>query len=256
MSLTDQIAQYLPEQNLEDLTQFRVQEPRAVLRLLTEVVNTRALITLYNKQDFSIFIVSRLLSISGDEIELEIQTEPSRHAAMLEHGSCIVVGFLDQLKIQFEATFVDSDITSTVARCQIPSSVFRIQRRSAYRIRPPVGQDGKVSVRGEPGEEDYFELVDVSATGLSFRRLAQDRFFSIGERLDHARMELGSIAPVPCCIQVRVVIKLQEVIGLPSAWRIGCEFVNMPAEIERAVQVYVQDTERTLRRLRMAPKLA
>ncbi|MFK7962773.1 MAG: flagellar brake protein [Burkholderiaceae bacterium] len=244
------VAQFLPETDLEKLAEFKIEATRPIRRLLDDLANKKALISLYSNEDPSVFIVSRIKSVEQDAIELEIQTERERRVTVLQHGYCTVVGFMDQLKVQFEATFIDADPESQTVRCEMPAVLFRIQRRSAYRVRPPIGQPGQVAVRLSPGKEHHFELLDLSATGLSFKRVAEDETFEVGDVIEHARMELGPRIPVPCSFEVRTIIRLQTVIGMPAAWRIGCEFVNMPAEVERSVQVYVQDVERTLHRLR------
>lgn len=250
MNPSDKTPQYLPEQDVDKLAEYRLTEPKAIRRLLAEVVKADALVSLYSSEDPNVFIVSRMVSVSETELELEIRTEPARREDVLRHGHCTVVGFMDHVKVQFDAEFVEADPNISVVRCAIPSYIFRIQRRSAYRVRPPIGQPGHVVIRGEPAEEDVFEILDISATGLSFRRLGQDREFQVGDVLEHSRMELGPRVPVPCSLAVRVVLPLQRVIGMPAAWRVGCEFTNMPAEVERTVQVYVQDVERAIMRTR------
>ncbi len=250
MTTSDSIPQYVPEEDVEKLAEFRLTETKSIRRLLTEVVNADALVSLYSDEDPNVFIVSRMVSINETELELEIRTEPARREDVLRHGHCTVVGFMDHVKVQFDATFIDADPNISIVRCAIPELIFRIQRRSAYRVRPPIGQPGHVVVRDAPGEEDVYEIMDISATGLSFRRLANDREFQVGDLLEHSRMELGPRVPVPCTLHVRAIIQLQRVTGMPAAWRVGCEFVNMPAEIERTVQVNVQDVERAIRRTR------
>lgn len=244
------VAQFLPEQDLEKLAEFKLTAERPIRRLLSELASKKALISLYSNEDPTVFIVSRIIAVEDDSIELEIQTEKVRRASVLQHGYCTVVGFLDQLKVQFEANFIDADPEAETVKCEVPALLFRIQRRSAYRVRPPIGQPGQVAIRHEAGQEHLYELLDLSATGLSFKRLADDQAFELGDLREHARMELGPRVPVPCSFEVRAIVPLQAVIGLPEAWRIGCEFVNMPAEVERSVQVYVQDVERTLLRIR------
>jgi len=250
MSNDKQAGQFLPEQDLDKLEEFKLTAEKPIRRLLNDLASKKALISLYSNEDPAVFIVSRLSAIDGDTIELEIQTEPARRASVLQHGYCTVVGFLDQLKVQFEAVFIGADPESEAVRCKLPETLFRIQRRSAYRVRPPIGQPGQVAIRTEPGQEHHFELMDLSATGLSFKRTADEKLFELGELIQHARMELGPRVPIPCSFEVRAIIQLQVVTGMPAAWRIGCEFVNMPAEVERSVQVYVQDVERTLHRIR------
>lgn len=252
MNPENAVAQFLPEQDLEKLTEFRLTSERLIRRLLGELAIKKALISLYSNEDPTVFIVSRIIAVEDGSIELEIQTEKARRASVLQHGYCTVVGYLEQLKVQFEATFIHVDPEAETVKCEVPGLLFRIQRRSAYRVRPPIGQPGQVAIRQEPDQEHLYEILDLSATGLSFKRLVGNRSFELGELLEHARMELGPRVPVPCSFKVRAIVPLQTVTGLPDAWRIGCEFVNMPAEIERSVQVYVQDVERTLLRIRHA----
>lgn len=243
---------FLPETDLEQIKEFRINVPRVIRRMLVDLSDNHAPVALYSADNPEVFVLSRFQSIDDQGFELELRTDSARKQELLAPGRCTVVTFINDIKVQFEIAFealaANPDLTSL--RTQFPADIFRIQRRSAYRVRPPIGQTGQVTIRGEPGSETSFELMDLSATGLSFQRQQDQPAFEIGERHEHARMELGPRVPVPCTLEVRTVQKLEPVTGQPQSWRIGCQLVDMPPEVERLVQTYVQDVERLLIRLR------
>ena len=248
----DPSPKYLPETDLELLSEFRIGTPRAIQRLLADLAANRAPVSLYSAANPEVFVISRLESLDDEWLQLEIRTDSTRKRELLAPGRCTVVAFVNDIKVQFEVAFAAAEATPELVslRTQHPAEVFRIQRRSAYRVRPPIGQTGQVTIRGEPGTETSFELMDLSATGLSFQRRQEQQSFEIGARHEHARIELRPRVPVPCTLEIKTIQKLEPVSGVPQGWRIGCALIDMPPEVERLVQTYVQDVERLLIRLR------
>ncbi len=254
MKIENRNARFLPEPHPEAMNALALTAPKAIRNLLNELVRRRASIALCPDDNPENILTSRIENIDEHSFELELRTNPQRKARFLARGRCTVVSFLDTTKVQFDVEFgpdlSNRDIVSI--RCPLPHQAFQIQRRSAYRVRPPLGQSGQVVIRAEPGSETAFDLMDISATGLSLHRTARHPEFSLGNLHQHARVEIGVRAPVPCTLEIKTILRLEHVPGLPSSWRIGCAFINLPPEVQRQLQAHVQDVERILIRLNKA----
>ncbi len=241
-------AHCIPEPDLSGLGEFEITARAAVAKLMGELAKKRALVWLFVKDDNDTAVPSHLLSTEANRLAFSLQGDSTTREVVLAARQCTVVSFLDSVKVQF-----DMALSRREARDEgsllfgvIPERVHRIQRRSAFRVRPPVGHPGTIVVRNDKGDEESFTIFDMSATGLSFLRPVDGRSFTIGERIALARLELGPRVPVPCTFVIRSIRPLHDDEGHE---RIGCQFVNLPSEVGRAVAVYVQDAERAMRKL-------
>jgi len=237
-------SQLLPETSAEILARFSIAGPLAVRAVLDDLVRERPLISLYSSDDFDEFVVSQLLGWDDHGVRLDFTTDQGRQRALTTARRIIVVAFLDRIKIQFDA--VDASIRTVDGRrelhCAVPRVVYRIQRRDAYRVRPPASQPAQCVVRGQNGVERAYRVADVSAGGVGLLLPPLEQAPLRGDLWRHCRLEIPGYPPIPCDLAVRVVAE-----GLRDAaagHRIGCEFVHATPEAQRAVQLYVMDIER------------
>lgn len=243
---------YLPENDLDKLAPFRLDNETAIRKILAQMVDDRSLISLYSSNDPNLFIISRLLSATTSDLEFDLQTDEERTRFLKEQSSVTVVGFLDQVKVQFEADIhgIRPSEADPVLLCRPPTTLYRIQRRDAYRVRPPVGDPAQLVIRGAPGEEHEHDILDLSATGVAFRLREDQPAIDTDQLIEHARMELGPQIPIPVSIVIRSVLPMSG--GAPGhqTFRVGAEFAHLPGPVSRRIQIYVQDTERATLRLR------
>ncbi len=239
----------MPEPDLARLAEFEISAAGTISKLLAELVRKRALIWLFVSDEDNTAAASQLIAVEDGRLAFSLQTDHDSRNAFLAARRCTVVGFLDSVKVQFEMRLSGPDDVPEASLLfgEAPARLYRIQRRAAFRVRPPAGHRGNLIVRGTPGHEDSFRIFDLSATGLSFLRPREARSFELGDRIALARLELGPRVPVPCSFVIRSILDLAND---PLHDRVGCEFINLPNEVERAIAIYVQDAERAQLRAR------
>ena len=69
---------YLPENDLDKLAPYLLESGSAIGKLLTQMVDSRSLISLYSIHDPNLFVISRLLSATETDLEFDLQTDEER----------------------------------------------------------------------------------------------------------------------------------------------------------------------------------
>ncbi|MGC1443245.1 MAG: flagellar regulator YcgR PilZN domain-containing protein [Burkholderiaceae bacterium] len=241
---------YLPERDLEKLSSFQLTSETGIRKLLDSLLSISGLISLYSDNDVNLFVISRLLEVSDTTLCFDLNTDRERTTFLEKQDAVTVVGFIDQVKVQFSAPIQQIETSDGATRllCRFPDVMYRIQRRDAYRVRPPIGEPAQVVLRGTP--ERSLDILDLSATGVSFRLIENELSIKVGDTVEHARLEVGPQVPIPVSFIVRSIFQMKGTQAGHDSYRIGAEFHRLPGPVSRRLQVYVLDVERANRRLR------
>jgi len=242
---------FLPLPPDEALEPFRVQGTMAVRALVRELLAARALVAVFAADDPDVFIVTRILSLEADSLELDFDGEADRRQALLDAPYLTVVGAPGSVKIQFRLENVEAVPVpgkagrpgSLLVSANVPSEGWRVQRRNAFRVQPPVEDQATVAIRLPGKGEHTGALTDLSVGGLAILWPLEDTP-ELGSRLRHCRIEAEGIAPIPCDLRV-VRVDATEA-GQRAA--VSCEFEDMPHTVARFVQLYVMDIEKRARK--------
>ena len=236
-----------PESRAEILSAHRLTGTLAIRAVLEDLRRKRDKITLYSAGDHARYGDSHLLRHTPEYLCFDVTVDSGRPSALVADG-LVAVALPENIRIQFDCA--QPRITGSDGRvelvCEMPSLIHRIQRRDAYRVRPPVRRPVQCVMRPFQGQERAYPVLDVSATGVALEIDPEFAPPAIGEIWQHCRLEIPGHAPIPCDLDVRVIGPAPE--GDPPGNRIGCLFHRPTPETQRAVQVYVMDAERVLRR--------
>ena len=173
-----------------------------------------------------------------------MRADESRRAAILGGREVWVIGFLETIKVQFRAgslSVVDTP-KGPVLRCSLPHTVYRIQRRDAYRVRPLVAEPIICFVRDGRGGESGYRVIDFSVTGVAYAMPPGAALPPADTVLRHCRLEVGQRIAIPCDLVVRHVS--EGLLSEGGAHRIGCEFEHLASEPARSLQLTVMDIEK------------
>lgn len=233
---------FLPLTPDDALDVFRIDGTMAVRALVRELIATRSLVTLYAGDNVGPYVVSRVLSLEADTIEFDFDFPEAQRQPLLAAPILTVVGAPGSVKIQFAVTdFEVSDPAGgAVLTAPIPAVGWRVQRRNAFRVRPPEVDQAVVVVRRGAGKELATRLDDLSAGGLALLWPAGEPVPELGLTLRHCRIEAEHIDPIPC--DLRLIRAPATPDGQPV--RISAEFYAMPQAVSRHVQMYVVDVEK------------
>lgn len=252
---------------------FRIEGEFAVRAILRELMTRRAFVTLYPDGRHDDPLITTIVYVDANGVELDA-SGLSHGAAALRNARCAVgVAFPDNVKTQFELRSLSvveeassarspggvadspvsrraSDAAVITLQAPLPAEVYRIQRRDAFRVRPPLDDAARCIRRLGEGNEIAYELFDLSAGGLSIVLPAGEAPPSRDQLWRHSRIETGNGRTIPCDLLVRRVFEDPSGTG---AHRVALAFDAPPSEVLRQVQLYVIDLEKRAMPARLRP---
>ena len=185
-------------------------------------------------------------------IDINVAATDTSLLALLEGDDVVAVGCVDAVKLQFEARamVLVHGARASVLRCARPREMFRFQRRGAFRVQPlarntPVAKtDAALALR----------VLDVSIGGCALflpARLAESAAANL------PRMAAGCVmrqveVTLDADTRFHVDLRLQHTTLLDvesGGMRLGCEFINADAATVRALQRFIDQTQKRSRLL-------
>lgn len=237
--------------------EFRIEGEFAVRAVLRELMTRRALVTLYPEGHIDDALVTHIVHVGPEGIELDATGQPRSAAALRRASFAIGVAFPGSVKTQFRLERLSSTdevplpaaagaaaATVTRLRAPLPAELYRLQRREAFRVSPPPEDDAHCVQHVGVGRELRHPLVDLSAGGLAVLLLPGSAIPTPGRIWRHSRIETAVVPPIPCELVVRGVYPDP---ARDDARRVAFAFQAMPSEVLRRIQVYVIDIEKRLR---------
>lgn len=169
---------------------------------------------------------------------------------LVESDEVVAVGYLDAVKLQFDVRglVLVHGRDASALNAEYPQELFRFQRRGAFRVRPLTHAQptAKVAHPQVPGVLLTLRVMDVSHGGAAVFLPDDVPALPQGSVLAGVQLELDA--------QTRLTVALRVVhVGpaLPGSRgvRLGCELLGVGSEGTRALQRYIDQTQRRRRSL-------
>lgn len=245
--VTQKAAPPRPETNAQVLAQFVVHDPRLIRSTLRELAHNFGMLCLVATRPVRAWVVTRVRTVDAQHVELEVNTDAHRRAALLNATDLYLVAELESIKVQVQLKKLQpkagSDETMVV---EIPTLIHRIQRRDGFRVRPVAPMRMVCNVRDGNGGFQPWPVVDASVIGLALRAPPGTATPKPGDQFSHATLELEADDLIPVSLLVRRTWTIGE--ELDSGLVVGCEFQHLDAVAERRLQVVITEIERRFRR--------
>ncbi len=240
----------LPERPDAGHDSYFVHGAPEIYALLRALANQESLVTAYTGGPGD-FFATTLLAVVPDQGEFLMEAGPGTAAPS---GPCdlTLVGFLDNVKVQFECTALGTigHAGHRALRARMPTRVLRLQRREAFRVSTPIlraplchlpaaGLRPAISVR----------VADVSCGGIALALRSGEPAVQPGDVIPDCVLELPGVAPIGVTLEVRHVAPKGGA-GVPGLRTCGCRFADLPGPAATQVQRYVNAVERERLRLR------
>lgn len=193
------------------------------------------------------------LNPEADLLGLEIGTDPEGVSqALVAGGEITAVAYLGAIKLQFEleAAVLVSGEQGTVLRSALPVRLYRFQRRQSFRVQPSSALFPRVLLPGQgdiPGRA--LRVLDLSIGGLALALPPDFDPLPTGHIATGLTLELDRISALRVDLLPH---HASPVSGDEHGTRqLGCAFVELEASVARALQVYVDQTQKRRRLLRL-----
>ena len=230
------------------LDEFRITAPREMLAMLKRLQDANQLVNLNSSRGAVVTTTIWTLDAARGTIGFNVDADDPRTQALLEDDEAVVVCYLDSVKLQFDLqnlVLVRGNRSSTLSS-PLPRQMFRFQRRNAFRVRPLMNSSPTARLRHPAIPDMVLELrvLDVSVGGCALLLPDDVPTLAPGMRLNQVQIDLDADTRFNANLMLHHITSINpESRGV----RLGCEFVDSGAEMERSMQRFIDQTQKRRR---------
>lgn len=230
------------------LDEFRITSPREVTAMLKQFQDGNVLLNLNGSN--GAMLSTTLWSVDPARGHLSFSADanaPVTHK-LVECEEAIAVGYLDSIKVQFDlqGLVLVHGAGGSAIGARLPRELFRFQRRNAFRVRPLLRSSPLARVRHPAIAEMQLALrvIDVSIGGCALFLPDDVPPMQAGMVMNQVQIDLDADT------RLHTNLRLQHVSVLnpeSRGVRLGCEFVNPGADMQRSLQRFIDQTQKRRR---------
>ena len=228
-----------------DLSQFRVGSPAEIVALLRQLADGNVLVHLstpegasYTTTVWALDPARGLLCLSADAHDHKLQ-------ALLESEEVVAVGYLDSVKLQFDIQdlVLVHGHKASVLSCPAPQTMYRFQRREAFRVRPIIrtSPTARLAHPDAPDKDLALRVIDISIGGCAVFLPEDVPPMRAGTMLPSVHLELDADT------RLELTMRLQHVTAINAearGVRLGLEFKRVGGDALRVLQRYIDLTQK------------
>lgn len=234
--------------------ELRVSSPAEITAYLQQLQRSHAAVQLSGPQGQSLSAQISTVDAAADVIGLMLGADPEGISqALVADDEITAVAYLGTIKLQFEleaAVLVSGD-QGTVLRSTLPTRLYRFQRRQSFRVQPAGSTYPRVVLPGgsEPGRA--LRVLDLSIGGVALALPADFPALVPGQVARGLVLELDRISALDITLLPHHASPIRGDTG--GMLQLGCSFVDLDANVARSLQVYVDQTQKRRRLLKLDP---
>jgi c-di-GMP-binding flagellar brake protein YcgR len=232
----------------DDLAEFRVTDPGEIRALLKQLMD--GVVPLNLSASDGSGHTTMLWTVDPASSRISFTADAMAHAVhdIVEADECVAVAYLDRIKVQFDV----SDLVlvqghkASVLQARLPREIFRFQRRNTFRVRTIERTAPTASFR-HPGIPDMslaLRVLDVSIGGCALLQPANVPNLQPGAVIKGVRLALDAETQIDAGLMLHHVTSTGAENG---SVRLGCEIVGMSPTAQRALQLYIDQTQKRRR---------
>jgi c-di-GMP-binding flagellar brake protein YcgR len=223
-----------PEPASATLARFIVRSRVEIVSALRQLRDQHLLVTVYYGNDTA-FAVGSVLDVhaGADELIVDLTVDAIGRKAVAAAGSLVMVGFIDNVKLQFTTGSCQPLTPNGAAfRLPLPREMLRLQRRASLRVKTPALLC-HVPVAAGSARTQALRVSDLSLGGLSLQGPCDRNLFAVGRVIERCQIQTASGRRLDVTLRVR---HIEPLVGERDAERIGCEFVALDAQVRNGIQ--------------------
>jgi c-di-GMP-binding flagellar brake protein YcgR len=232
------------------LDEFRITAPFEIAALLKQLSDGNVHVGLNGPDGSSITATVWAVDPGHGVLSFSLPRGEPQADAVVECDEAVVVGYLDSVKVQFDVDRLvlvrhGKDIA---LKTSFPREMYRFQRRGSFRVRPLVRTSPAATLRHPMIPEMRLDLrvLDVSIGGCALFLPSDVPVLAPGVLMN------GVVIDLDADTRVHTGLRLQHVTSLnpeSGGLRLGCEMVGASSESLRALQRYIDQTQKRRRLL-------
>ncbi len=233
-----------------DLDNFRLSSRTEITALLKQLRDANVTLNLNAPDGRMINVTLCDIDATHDALTFNTDASMAQLQALTERDEAVVVGYLDRIKLQFDVSdlvIVHAD-NGCALNCAFPAEAFRFQRRNDYRVRPLLRSSPTARLRHPmiPDMKLSLRILDVSISGCAIFLPENVPPMSPGVVINNVQLDLDADTRILTSLRMQHVSS----IGADSRGvRLGCELVDPARDGLRALQLYIDQTQKRRRLL-------
>ncbi|HVO00410.1 MAG TPA: flagellar regulator YcgR PilZN domain-containing protein [Steroidobacteraceae bacterium] len=250
MFLDTQPAALAASGGIDPYAEFRVSNPREIAALLRQLAADATPVVLSGPDAAGLTTVIWTIDTAQQRINFSADAESPQLQRLIELEEATCVAYLDAVKLQFDVDHLVLVRGSQACSLQsdMPREMYRFQRRRSFRVRT-LGRGTPTALLRHPSMPDMqlgLRVLDVSIGGCALMLPADVPPLSAGLEIRGVRIELDPDTRFDTDLLLHHVTVIQT----PSRGsRLGCEFMHVQPQAQRALQRYIDQTQKRRRLL-------
>ncbi len=230
--------------------EFRVGHPGELLAYLRQLRDGSVPVQLSSPEAHAISVSLWAIDERAGRLSFSIDAERPQLPAMIESDELVAVAYLDNVKLQFdlEQPLIVHGRQGAALQTAFPRVLYRFQRRQSYRVRTLERHSPTAHLR-HPAMPDMLlplRVLDVSVGGCALFVPHDVPPLQPGTHLGGVRIELDPETRFDAALRLQHVTAIQPA---HRGARLGCEWAQLPPASERALQRYIDQTQKRRRLL-------
>ena len=235
---------------IDPYAEFRVQQTREITALLKQLATDATPVMLSGPDCAGLTTVVWSLDSAQRRVIFSADADSPQLQRLIEVEEATCVAYLDSVKLQFDVQHLVlvRGAKSCSLQADMPREVYRFQRRSSFRVRT-AGRGTPTALLRHPSIPDMqlgLRVLDVSIGGCALMLPADVPPLNAGLEIRGVRIELDPDTRFDADLLLHHVTRIQT----PSRGaRLGCEFMHVQPQAQRALQRYIDQTQKRRRLL-------
>lgn len=227
----------------QDLDDFRIASAVEIQAMLRQMLERNIMVTLSSPNGASYTTLLWAVDPSRGIICFSAEAGDPRLQQLLLSDEIVAVAYLDSIKVQFD---VDGAVQvrggETALNANFPRELYRFQRRSSFRVKPLLSHTPSAHFRHPalPDMQLSLRILDVSLGGVALALPKDVPSVAAGIHIQRCLLELDADTQLDVGLTIHHVTVLNDNLGA----RLGCEIVGLHGTDERALQNYINQTQK------------
>lgn len=230
---------------IDPYADFRVEQPREILTLARQLMDAAATLHLSAPDGVNLATTLWAVDAAAERLALAVDADDTRLEDLIEADEVTAVAYLDAVKLQFDLRdlVLVRGVQASVLQAALPRCMYRFQRRQAYRVRTQERGAPTARLRHPalPEMQLALRVLDVSIGGCALLLPHDTPPIEPGLTLHGVRIELDNDT------RFEATLRLHHVTSINAAARgvrLGCELLQLGGAAERALQRYIDQTQK------------
>jgi flagellar brake protein len=229
---------------------FRIEAPREILALMRQLMEAATPIHLNAPGGSGLTTALWTVDSASQRLAFQAELDQPQLQPLIESDEVTAVSYLDAVKLQFDLQdlMLVRGARSCALQSAMPQRLYRFQRRQAYRVRT-LERSSPLALLRHPSLPDMqlaLRVLDVSIGGCALLLPDDVPAFPAGVTLNDVRLELDPDTRFPATLHVHHISSIHP--GTRGV-RLGCELLKLDGLAERALQRYIDQTQKRRRLL-------